>query len=93
MGHVDASMRSDNIIGPRKDGVCQGFARPVKSKAAGQLAEFLNTPRRLGALGHASTEVGHRMLRAEWDEEERLREDAKNLRLLEWAKELLLDEE
>jgi hypothetical protein len=33
------------------------------------------------------------MLRAEWDEEERLREDARNLTLLEWAKELLLEEE
>ena len=32
-----------------------------------QLAEFLNTPRRLGALGHASTEEGHRRLRAEWN--------------------------
>src|SRR5208282_3539830 len=40
-----------------------------------QLADFLNTPRRLGALGHASTEDGHRLLRAEWDEEQRLRED------------------
>ena len=57
-----------------------------------QLADFLNTPRRLGALGHASTEEGHRMLRAEWTEEERIREDARNLMLLEWAKELLLDE-
>jgi hypothetical protein len=30
-----------------------------------QLADFLNSPRRLGALGHASTEEGHRLLRAE----------------------------
>jgi hypothetical protein len=52
-----------------------------------QLAEFLNTPRRLGALGHASSEEGHRLLREEWTEEERLRDDARNLRLLEWAKE------
>jgi hypothetical protein len=58
-----------------------------------QLAEFLNKPRRLGALGHASTEEGHALLRAEWTEEERLREDARNLTLLEWAKELLLAEE
>jgi len=57
-----------------------------------QLAEFLNTPRRLGALGHASAEDGHRLLRAEWDEEQRLREDARNLMMLEWAKELLLEE-
>jgi hypothetical protein len=58
-----------------------------------QLADFLNTQRRLGALGHASTEEGHRLLRAEWTEEERIREDARNMMLLEWAKELLLDGE
>jgi hypothetical protein len=70
------------------------FVAGIKSIfEAWQLAEFMNTPRRLGALGHASTEKGHRMLRAEWDEEERLREDARNLMLLEWAKELLLDSE
>ena len=57
-----------------------------------KLADFLNTPRRLGALGHTSTEEGHRMLRAEWTEEERIREDAKHMMLLEWAKELLLEE-
>jgi len=57
-----------------------------------KLAEFLNTPRRLGALGHATTEEGHRLLTAEWSEEERIRQDARNLMLLEWAKELLLEE-
>jgi hypothetical protein len=57
-----------------------------------KLAEFLNTPRRLGALGHATTEEGHRLLTAEWSEEERSREVARNLLLLEWAKELLLGE-
>jgi hypothetical protein len=57
-----------------------------------KLAEFLNTPRRLGALGHVATEEGHRLLTAEWSEEERIREDARNLMLLEWAKELLLEE-
>ena len=56
-----------------------------------QLADFLNTPRRLGALGHASTEEGHRLLRAEWTKAERIREDARNMMLVEWAKELLLD--
>ena len=56
-----------------------------------KLAEFLNTPRRLGALGHATTEEGHRLLTAEWTEEERIRQDARNLMLLEWAKELLLE--
>lgn len=58
-----------------------------------QLAEFLDTPRRLGALGHASTEEGHRMLRASLDESGRNREDARNLALLEWAKDLLLKNE
>jgi hypothetical protein len=59
---------------------------------AWKLAEFLNTPRRLGALGHATTDEGHRLLTAEWSEEERIRQDARNLMLLEWAKELLLEE-
>ena len=58
-----------------------------------QLAEYLETPRRLGVLGHTASEEGHRMLRAELDEAERIQEDARNLMLLEWAKELLLDEE
>jgi len=58
-----------------------------------QLADFLNTPRRLGALGHASTELGHLLLTAEWEEKQHAQEDAKNLILLEWAKELLLETE
>lgn len=57
-----------------------------------QLAGFLDTPRPLGPLGHTVGEEGYRMLRAEWEEEDRLREDARNLMLLEWAKELLLEE-
>lgn len=57
-----------------------------------QLAEFLNTPRPLGPLGHTVGEEGYRMLRAEWEEEERIRDDARNLMLLEWAKELLLEQ-
>ncbi len=57
-----------------------------------QLADFLNTPRRLGALGHVASEEAHRMFREAMDESERIREDARNLMLLEWAKELLLDE-
>ena len=57
-----------------------------------QLAEYLNTPRRLGALGHVASEETHRMFRAELDESEKAREDARNLLLLEWARELLLDE-
>jgi hypothetical protein len=57
-----------------------------------QLAEYLDTPRRLGALGHAADEEGRRMLREGLDESERIHEDARNLMLLEWAKELLLEE-
>jgi hypothetical protein len=70
------------------------FVTEIKSIfEAWQLAEFLNTPRRLGALGHASTEEGHRMLREALDESEKASEDARNLMLLESAKELLLEEE
>jgi hypothetical protein len=57
-----------------------------------QLAEFLNTPRRLGVLGHTADDEGHRLLREGLDESQKAREDARNLMLLEWAKELLLDE-
>jgi hypothetical protein len=57
-----------------------------------QLAEFLNTPRRLGALGHVATEKAHQLFREQLDEQQRVREDARNLTLLEWARELLLDE-
>jgi len=57
-----------------------------------QLAEYLNTPRRLGALGHVASEETHRMFRAELDDSEKAREHARDLLLLEWAKELLLDE-
>ena len=60
---------------------------------AWRLAEFLNTPRRLDALGHATTEEGQRLLQASLEESERIKEDARNLMLLEWAKELLLEEE
>jgi hypothetical protein len=57
-----------------------------------RLAEFLNTPRRLGVLGHTADGEGHRLLRAALDDSEKAREDARNLMLLEWAKELLLGE-
>ena len=57
-----------------------------------QLAQFLKTPRRLGALGHAASEEAHRMFREAMDESERVREDARNLMLLSWAEELLLPE-
>src|SRR5579859_7061219 len=47
-----------------------------------QLAEYLNTPRRLGALGHVASEEAHRLFREELEEEQRVREDARNLMLL-----------
>lgn len=56
-------------------------------------AEFLETPRRLGALGHVADEEGHEMFRKQMDEADNVREDARNLRLLEWARELLLEKE
>ena len=57
-----------------------------------QLSEFLNTPRRLSALGHAASEEAYNMFREAMEESEKAREDARNLLLLEWAKELLLEE-
>jgi hypothetical protein len=57
-----------------------------------KLAEFLNTPRRLGPMGHTISEEGHRAFREQMTEEERIREDARNLMLLEWTKELLMEE-
>jgi hypothetical protein len=56
-----------------------------------QIAEFLNRPRRLGALGHAVDEEGHNLLREGLEEWEKVREDARNLTLLEWARALLLE--
>ena len=56
-----------------------------------QIADFLNTPRRLGPLGHTADDTTHRLFREALEESERLREDARNLVLLEWAKEMLLE--
>ena len=58
-----------------------------------QLADYLNSPRRLGALGHTADDEAHRLLRGELGGEEQVREDARNLMLLEWARELLLEED
>jgi len=57
-----------------------------------QIAEFFETPRRLGVLGHVADEEGHRTLRSQLDESQKVREDARNLMLFEWARELLMDE-
>ena len=56
------------------------------------IAEFLETPRRLGALGHTADREGHELFRSQVDESENLREDARNLMLLEWARQLLMDD-
>jgi hypothetical protein len=58
-----------------------------------QLREFFDTPRRLGALGHTADDEGHRLLRSQMEDEEIVREDARNLMMFEWARELLLGEE
>jgi len=57
-----------------------------------QIAQFLKTPRRLGALGHVASEETHRMFREAMEESEKTREDGRNLTLLAWAEELLLQE-
>ena len=57
-----------------------------------RIAEFFETPRRLGALGHASDEEGHKLLRSQMDESEKVREDARNLMLFESARELLMED-
>jgi hypothetical protein len=57
-----------------------------------KLTEFLNTPCRLGPIAHTISEEDHRAFREQMTEEERIREDARNLMLLEWAKELLIKE-
>ena len=58
-----------------------------------QIAEFFETPRRLGALGHTADEEGHKLLRSQVEESENLREDARNLMLFEQAREWLLGDE
>ena len=55
-----------------------------------EIADFFSEPRRLGALGHTADEVGHRMLRGPDNDEANIREDARNLVLFEWARDLLL---
>jgi len=55
-----------------------------------QIATFVKTPRHLGALGHVASDESHRMFREAMEESERISEDARNLMLLAWAEELLL---
>jgi hypothetical protein len=58
-----------------------------------QIAQFFETPRRLGVLGHTADEEGHELLRKQLDESDKVREDARNLMMFEWARELLLEGE
>ena len=58
-----------------------------------QIAQFLETPRRLGALGHTADEEGHKLFRSQLDESENLRADSRNLIFFEQAREWLLEEE
>ena len=55
-----------------------------------QIAEFFETPRRLGALGHTADEEGHELFRSQVEESDNVREDARNLMLFEQAREWLL---
>ena len=57
-----------------------------------QIAQFFEMPRRLGALGHTADEEGHEALRSQLDESEKVREDARNLMMIEWARELLMED-
>jgi len=71
-----------------------GFVAEIKDIVEPwQLAEYLDTPRRLGALGHVADQEAHLTFRSQMDDEDVVREDARNLMLLEWAKELLAGDE
>jgi hypothetical protein len=58
-----------------------------------RIAQFLEAPRRLGALGHTADEEGHKLYRNQLDESENLREDSRNLILFEQAREWLLEDQ
>ncbi|MCX5685643.1 MAG: hypothetical protein NT049_18450, partial [Planctomycetota bacterium] len=72
--------------------VPQFIARIKATFEPWRIAEFFETPRRLGALGHTADEEGHELLRSQLDESEKVREDARNLMLFEWARELLMED-
>jgi len=69
----------------------QFIARIKEIFAEPQIAEYFETPRRLGALGHVADAESHEAYRSQMDEPEKLREDARNLILFEWARQLLID--
>ncbi len=55
-----------------------------------EIAEFLETLRRLGALGHGASAETPKDFRDRMHEPDQMREDSRNLMMLEWARELLL---
>jgi hypothetical protein len=68
----------------------QFIARIKDIFAEWQITEFFETARRLGALGHTADAEAHETYRSQLDESEKLREDARNLILFEWARQLLM---
>ena len=58
-----------------------------------QIAEFFETPRRLGVFGHIADESQHEAWRRQMDDSEKLREDTSKLLMFEWARQLLMDEQ
>jgi hypothetical protein len=56
-----------------------------------QIGEYFETARRLGALGHTADDEAHDLIRSQLEESEKLREDARNLLLFEWARQLLTE--
>jgi len=68
----------------------QFIARIKDIFAEWQITEFFETARRLGALGHTADAEAHEAYRSQLDESEKVREDARNLILFEWARQLLM---
>ena len=79
-----------NIIGSYADAPGHAVYLVLEADSALQIAEFFETPRRLGALGHTADEKGHELFRSQVEETENLREDARNLMLFEQAREWLM---
>jgi hypothetical protein len=69
------------------------FVAEIKAIFEGwQIASYLNEPRRLGALGHVADDQTHQLFRQQATDAENLQEDARNLVLVEWARQLLLND-
>jgi hypothetical protein len=58
-----------------------------------RIVEYFETTHRLGALGHVADHAEHELLRSQVDASENVREDTRNLLLLEWARQLLTEDE